>query len=71
LDRWGEELERDAVRVAEAHARAVAGVLDLAVGDAQLVQPTRPLLQLRPVGDVGERRKAGNGSSLVGTGRCG
>src|SRR5215211_7753574 len=47
---WGEELERDAVRVAEAQARAVAGVLDLAVGDAQLVQPAGPLLQLGPVG---------------------
>src|SRR5215207_5890044 len=49
---WGEELEGDAVRVAEAHARAVAGVLDLAVGDAQLVQPAGPLLQLGPVGDA-------------------
>src|SRR4029453_5885557 len=54
--RWGEELEPDAVRVAEAQARAVVGVLDLAVGDAQLVQSPRPLLQLGPVataeGDV-------------------
>src|SRR5512133_3724989 len=48
----GEELERDAVRVAEAQARAVAGVLDLAVGDAQFVQPPDPLLQFRPVGDA-------------------
>src|SRR5512133_3985524 len=46
----GEELERDAVRVTEAQARAIAGVLDRAVGDPQLVQPARPLLQLRPVG---------------------
>src|SRR5215203_3454933 len=46
----GEELEGDAVRVAEAQARAVAGVLDLPVGDAQLIQPPGPLLELGSVG---------------------
>src|SRR5215211_1462297 len=50
LRRVGEELERDAVRVAEAHAQAVAGVLDPTVGHAQLVQPPCPPLELGPVG---------------------
>ncbi len=46
----GEELERDAVRVAEAHARAVARILDLTVRDAELVEPACPLLELSAVG---------------------
>src|SRR5215216_1308115 len=49
---WGEELERDPVRVAEAHARPVTGVLDRAVGDSQLVEAVGPHLQLGPVGDA-------------------
>src|SRR5262245_16376659 len=47
--RWREELERDAVGIAEAHARAVVGILDLSVLDAELVEPERPLVELRPV----------------------
>src|SRR4051794_12183151 len=47
--RWCEELEGDAVRVTEAHARAVAGVLDTAVLHAQLVESTRPSLELPAV----------------------
>src|SRR2546428_695070 len=46
---WGEELERDAVRVPEAHARPVRRVLDAAVLDAELVQATSPALELPPV----------------------
>ena len=56
LRRRGEELERDAVRVAEAHAGSVRRVLDPAVGDPELVEALRPLLELPPVraaeGDV-------------------
>src|SRR4029450_9787142 len=48
--RGGEELERDAVRGAEAQGRAVVGGLDLAGGGAQLVQAPRPRLQLGRVG---------------------
>src|SRR4029453_5412595 len=45
---WGEELGRDPVRAAEAHARPVTGVLDRTVGDSQLVEAVGPLLQLGP-----------------------
>ena len=45
--RRGEELERDAVRVAEAHARAVGRVLDATVVDAELVEPARPTSRAR------------------------
>src|SRR5262245_25930308 len=50
--RRGEHLEGDVVGVAERQARAVAGVEDLAVGDAELVEALRPLLQLGPGGDA-------------------
>ena len=45
-----EELERDAVRVAEAQARAVVGVHDAAVADAQLVESGHPSLEFGAVG---------------------
>src|SRR4051812_2932354 len=62
-----EELEGDAVGIAEAQARAVARVLDSAMGDAELVELARPLLQLGAVsaakaqvveshGELAERR---------------
>lgn len=41
-----EELERDSIRVAEGDTRAVVGILDPAVGDAQLVQAGGPSLEL-------------------------
>lgn len=45
--RWrSEELERDPVRVAERDARSVVRVDDAAVGDPELVEPGRPVLQL-------------------------
>src|ERR1700712_2368842 len=44
-----EELERDAVGVAEAHTRAVVRVLDLSVRDIQSVEAVHPLLQLGAV----------------------
>src|SRR5947207_14287050 len=48
--RRSEELEGDVVGIAEAEARPVRSVLDVAVVDAQLVEPARPLLQLAPAG---------------------
>ena len=50
LARCCEELERDAVRVTEAHSRAVGRVLDAAVLDTELGETTRPLLELGSVG---------------------
>ena len=46
---WGEELQRDAVRVAETQSRAVVGVHDAAVLDAELIQLLHPSFQLRTV----------------------
>jgi hypothetical protein len=55
---WGEELERDAVGIPEAHARPVRRVLDAAVLepvldavlDAELVESACPVLELPSVG---------------------
>ena len=47
-----EELERDAVRIAETHARSIRRVLDAAMVDAELVEPQRPPLELATVGDA-------------------
>lgn len=49
---WGEELQRQAVGVTEGQARSVAGVVDLTVVDAKLVETLAPPLQLEPVGDA-------------------
>ncbi len=48
--RRGEELERDAVGVSEAEARAVVGVDDAAVGDAEIVQSPFPAEEAVSVG---------------------
>src|SRR3954452_13790289 len=44
--RRGEELERDAVGIAEAQTRSVGRVLDAAVVDPELVETPRPLLEI-------------------------
>src|SRR5205807_6961073 len=45
-----EELERDAVGIAEAHARAVRSILDATVLDAEIVESAGPGLELSSVG---------------------
>src|SRR4051794_2302041 len=62
--RRGEELEGDAVGIAEAEPGPVVSVLDLAVGDAQLVEAARPLLQLAAVG-AAERDVVEAGAELA------
>src|SRR5215203_4712802 len=47
---WGEELQGDAVGVAESEAGAVWRVLDSAVLDTPFVEPARQLLELVAVG---------------------
>src|SRR5664280_1586650 len=47
---WSEELQRDVVRIAERQARAIGGVDDPAVRQAQLVQSCLPIRQIRSVG---------------------
>src|SRR4051794_21781227 len=65
LDAGGcEELQRDAVGVAERDTGAVAGVLDAVVGNAQLAQAVRPLLQLAAAA-AGEGDVVETGSTLV------
>src|SRR5688500_20165750 len=48
--RRSEELEGVVVGVAEGETRAVGGVDDPAVGNAQVVEPGLPLLELAPAG---------------------
>lgn len=50
LSQVGQELQCDAVGVAEAHTGAVGRVFDLAVFDAEFVQPERPLLEVSSSG---------------------
>jgi hypothetical protein len=47
---WGEELQGDAIRIAEANARDVAPIFDPVVLDAELVEPAGPALELGAVG---------------------
>ena len=71
----GEQLEGDVVGVAERQARAVAGVLDLAVGDAELVEAGGPLDQLAAAGcsrtrcGRGPGRRSSNGSLVTRSGK--
>jgi len=65
-----EELERDAVRITEGDSRAVAGVLDPPVRDAQLIQARGPGLQLTAV-TAGEGNMIQAGTMLVEPVTCG
>ena len=64
LGRWREKLQRYPVWIAEGDSRAVAGVLDSAVRDAQLIQARGPGLQLIAV-TAGEGNMIQAGTMLV------
>jgi hypothetical protein len=64
LGRRREELERYAVWIAEGDSRAVVGVLDSAMRDAQLIQARGPGLQLTAV-TAGEGNMIQAGTMLV------
>ena len=61
---WSEELQGDAVRVAERESGPVGSVDDLAVCDPELVQPDAPLLEPGTVA-AGERDVVEPGGTLV------
>jgi hypothetical protein len=70
LGRRREELERYAVWITEGDSRAVVGVLDSAVRDAQLIQARGPGLQLIAV-TAGEVNMIQAGTMLVEPVTCG
>jgi hypothetical protein len=65
-----EELERYAVWITEGDSRAVAGVLDPAVRDAQLIQARGPGLQLTAI-TAGEGNMIQAGTMLIEPVTCG
>jgi hypothetical protein len=65
-----EELERYAVWITEGDSRAVVGVLDPAVRDAQLIQARGPGLQLTAV-TAGEGNMIQAGTTLIEPVTCG
>ncbi len=64
-----EELERNSIRVAEGDARAIMGVLDSAVRNAELVQARGPGLQLTTV-TAGEGHVIEAGAMLIEPATC-
>jgi hypothetical protein len=70
LGRRREELERYAAWIAEGDSRAVVGILDPAVRDAQLVQARGPRLQLIAV-TAGEGNMIQPGTMLIEPVTCG
>src|SRR5436189_2493713 len=70
VGRRREELERYAVWIAEGDSRAVVGILDSAVRDAQLVQARGPGLQLIAI-TAGEGNMIQPGTMLVEPVTCG
>jgi hypothetical protein len=64
-----EQLQGDVVGVAERQGRAVVGVGDPAVVDAELLQPGLPFFQLGAVGDPGRRPRTRGGPGRGGARR--
>ena len=62
--RWGEDLEGKVVGVFEGQSRAVGGVDDVAVRDAELVESGLPGVEGGAVG-AGERKVIEAGPALV------
>src|SRR3984885_9316400 len=52
LGRRGEELKRDAIRVAEGQPGPIGGIDNAVMGNAELIEPIRPLLELVSIGAV-------------------